>query len=102
MSRKYSRAGVLLALLMATGCASVTQTLSTQLKHPDGTVETRETKNSILAWWDAKNEMERLRVSSGKTHSIGITAFEQEATSTNIVLSVQALSAIIQGLRPTP
>jgi len=66
------------------------------LTHPDGTIEERTTKSRALAVWDAKQTVEKLRVSNGKSQSIGIVNADQEASSTNTVVALQALVELLK------
>jgi hypothetical protein len=84
---------------LLTGCASMTQSLSTTTTSPDGTVEVRESKVSGWAFWDAKQTLDKLRVSNGKTHSIGLTGAEQEAS---MAATLDALTRLLSTIRPTP
>lgn len=88
-----------LMLILMAGCASVSQTLTSQTQHPDGTVEIRSTKCRTIAVWDARQTVDKLRASNGKTQSVGLTGADGEATSTNLVAGLEALAKIIQGLR---
>lgn len=81
------------------GCARMTQRLSTVLEHPDGTVETRTTRTSGWACWDAKQTLDKLKVSNGKTHAVGLAGAEQESNSTNAAATLDALTRLLGQLR---
>ena len=74
----------LLAAVALTGCDTIYQRVSTQRTLADGTVEIQTSESRVSAKLDAKGTIEKLRVSNGKTQSIGIAGLEQEATSTNL------------------
>lgn len=82
------------------GCARMTQTLTTKITQTNGVVEERSSKVSGMAFWDAKQTLEKLRVSNGKTHSIGLTGAEQESATTNMAASLDALTRLLQTIRP--
>ena len=63
-------------------------------------VEIKETRSRALAFWDAKQTIEKLRVSNGKTHNIGLTGADTEATSTNLVPNLHALTDLLKALKP--
>jgi len=86
-------------LLLTAGCASVTQTLTTQTVTTNGVIETKTTKSRIAAFWDAKNTIDKLRVSNGKTHSIGIAEAGNESSSTNITYTIDALTRLLQSIK---
>jgi len=89
---KTLRLCVLCALF--TGCASINQTLDSELRHPDGTVEIKRTQSRATAFWDAKQTLEKLKVSNGKTHSVGLTGVDNESSGTN---AVNLIEAIVRG-----
>lgn len=75
------------------------QTLTTETRHPDGSVEIKTTTIKATAFWDSRQSLEKLRVSNGKTHSVGLAAMDSDTSSTNIVRGLEALASIIQGLK---
>jgi hypothetical protein len=82
------------------GCASINQSLRTETRGTNGIVEIKETRSRALAIWDAKQTIERLRVSNGKTHSVGLHSGENEASSTNTAASLRALTDLLNALKP--
>lgn len=74
---------LLLAFLVCVfaGCASVSQTLQSRTVAEDGTVEERTLSVRVSAVGDAKQAVEKLRASSGKTLSVGVEGAGQETTS---------------------
>lgn len=97
MKSKITILGMTVCLL--TGCASVTQTLTTTTTHPDGTVEEKQTRSRAWAIWDARNTVEKIRVSNGKTHSIGVAGLDSEASSTNLADNLRALADLLKAAR---
>jgi hypothetical protein len=91
---------LILPVLVLAGCALNRQNLHSELHHPDGTVETQDTKSSTLAFWDAKDCIQKLRLSNGKTQTIGLTGVDSEATATNVVSTLQKLIDLANSLRP--
>lgn len=49
----------------------------------------------VIAWGDAKAFIEKLRLSNGKTHSIGITGFDVETSATNVAAIMKAGGGLI-------
>lgn len=83
--------------LLFMGCASVNQSVRTELQQTNGVVEIRETRNRILAVWDAKQTVEKTKLSNGKTQSIGTSGVESEAT--NMTTNLRALADLLNALR---
>jgi hypothetical protein len=81
------------------GCASVNQNLRTELTHPDGTKEVRETRNRTLAFWDARQTIEKLKASNGRTQAVGITGEDSNTSSTNTLALLQAIARIVEGVK---
>jgi hypothetical protein len=71
-------------LLLITSCASVTQTARTAIDPATG-IETRDTRTRILATGDAKQTIEHIRSTNGKTHSLGASGVAEETTSTALI-----------------
>ena len=86
-------------LLILSGCARMSQTLTTTTTATNGAVEIRESRVVGFALFDSKNTFDALRVSNGKTHSIGLKGVDQEATSTNAVEALRAIDSILGKVR---
>ena len=86
-------------LLSFCGCARMSQTLTTTTTATNGAVEIRESRVTGFALFDSKNTFDALRVSNGKTHSIGLKGVDQEATSTNAVEALRAIDSILGKVR---
>lgn len=79
---------------------------------PDGvvTVEERDARGaSLIAWGDAKQSLDKLRVSNGKTLSIGVSGQEQETSAANVAPIVNSFGGLFGeamrtfvGLPPAP
>jgi len=56
---------------------------------------TRTTLTRVVTWGDTKQAFEKLRVSHGKTMSVGATGLEQETATTNAVAVLESLSKLL-------
>lgn len=72
------------------GCATktaermISQTWTTN-RAGDVTYEIKQTKGSFfMTWGDARQLLDKSRLSNGKTHSIGLYGYDSETTTTNI------------------
>ena len=90
---------LLLAFLL-TGCAYTVQQVKTTSVSTNGIPETRLTKSTAVAFGDARQVLEKLKVSNGKTQSIGIDSTESSATSTNVATNLQAITDLLKALKP--
>lgn len=89
------------ALLLTTGCGTVNQEIVNQLSHPDGTVETRSTKNRVWVVGGAKQVVDTVKLSNGKsTQNIGASGMEQESQSP--LRDMVDLVREIKGITPVP
>lgn len=76
--------------LAATGCATKTAERMTSQswttnKAGDVTYEIKRSKGAaFVTWGDAHQMLEKARLSNGKTHSIGLSGYDSETTTTNI------------------
>lgn len=84
---------LLLALLALTGCASVTQTLTSETRDEKGVTEKRSLTVTVRAAGDAKQALEKMRASNGKTLSTGVEGQFQEAAAPDLNLLLQLLKA---------
>ena len=82
--------------MLSSGCARLTQTLSTTTVLTNGVVETRVSKATGWTLLDSKNSLDKLRVSNGKTHSIGLSGMDQESSSTNTAATLDAVTRLLQ------
>ena len=92
---------LLLAAMVAslTGCAYTTQRISTESRGTNGLVEVRTTKNRAYAWGDARQVIEKLKLSNGKTQSVGVNNLDESASTTNIASNLQALVQLLNALK---
>ena len=86
-------------MLLCSGCDTITQEVHTQRTLVDGTVEIQSTRSKVSAKWDAKTTIEKLRVTNGKTQSIGLSGLDQEVTSTNFSHNAKAAAELLRELR---
>ena len=86
-------------LALACGCDTITQRLTTQRTLADGTVEIQSTYSRVSAKWDAKQTVEKMRVSNGKTQSVGVSGLDQESTTTNLAGNLRALTDLLKEVR---
>lgn len=56
----------------------------------------RKTKSRVVVWGDAKQTMEQMKLSHGKTQSIGAGGIEQAASATNAVAALDSLRRILE------
>jgi hypothetical protein len=83
-------------VLLLSGCTTITQTAETS-----GTNEVRRTTLTVRSIGDAKQVVEKLQASNGKTHSLGAKGVEQETTSEIMERVVRAaVEAAAKGARP--
>lgn len=92
---------IALALCVAallTGCATINQTAEST---GTGTNEVRKTTLTVRTLGDAKQVVERLQASNGKTHSLGAKGVEQESTSEVMERIVRAaVESAAKGAKP--
>ena len=83
-------------VLLLSGCTTITQTAETS-----GTNEVRRTTLTVRSIGDAKQVVEKLQASNGRTHSLGAKGVEQETTSEVMERVVRAaVEAAAKGARP--
>lgn len=71
-----------LAAVLLSGCGTINQEIMNELRHPDGTVEIRRTKNVIRVTGDSKQVVDTVKISNGaKSQSIGAHGVDQESQS---------------------
>jgi len=84
----------LVGLSCFTGCAVVRQTLETK----EGK-KVQMTKSTAFTLWQSAQVVEKLRVSNGKTHSIGISGMDQDVAAgdsvTNVVNALREIRGIL-------
>ena len=88
----------LCAAALLTGCATINQTAEST---GTGTNEVRKTTLTVRTLGDAKQVVERLQASNGKTHSLGAKGVEQESTSEVMERIVRAaVESAAKGAKP--
>ena len=86
--------------LVFVGCASINQTLTTEIRHPDGAVEIKSTCSKAIAVFDAKQTIDKLKVSNTKaSHTIGLDGIDNEASATKVVAALQAIERILEKIK---
>lgn len=92
---------LLLIALICSGCATATapkmrsETWTTN-KAGDVIHEIKDTKGAaFVTWGDAGQVVEKLRVSNGKTHSIGLSGYEGESSATNVAPILKSAGGLI-------
>lgn len=92
---------VALCVGLLTGCATktaekmISQSWTTN-KAGDVTYEIKKTKGpGFVTWGDATQMMEKFRASNGKTHSIGISGYDSETTTTNVPAIMRGVGELI-------
>lgn len=64
----------------------------------DGTVihEVKDSKGlGFVSWGDAQQMLEKSRISNGKTHSIGVSGYEENTSATNVAPILNSLGGLI-------
>jgi hypothetical protein len=89
--------------LVLGGCASAnqhgTQTLSTETRYPDGRVviqtESRELTNALLATGDARQAVDKLRASNGKTLALGASGVQEDTSAQSLLDLLRLLGTLV-------
>lgn len=87
-----------LIVQLSTGCASIHQTATSSIA-PDGTEE-RRVDLRVTALGDAKQAIEKLNASSGKTVTAGAKSAEQESTSESLKTLLDLLKLLAPVAKP--
>ena len=89
---------LLLTLLALTGCAVSRQRLI-DTTSVGGTNFVRETRSKIFVVGSARQTIESIRASNGRTQQLGITDAEQTSTSTNMANNILALVKLLETMQ---
>jgi hypothetical protein len=90
------RYALAMAVVLLAGCTTIQQTAETS-----ATNEVRRTTLTVRSLGDAKQVVEKLQASNGRTHSLGAKGVEQETTSEIMERVVRAaVEAAAKGARP--
>jgi hypothetical protein len=83
----------LLALALA-GCTSFS---SVQIRHPDGTIESRQ---RVRSFWDSKSDLQKLRVTQTGTNSqtLSLAGLAESTSSTNTVELLHAVADVLKSI----
>ena len=84
---------------LCAGCTINRQFVSSELRHPDGTVESSHTRSTTVVAGDARETLAKLAVRNGKTQSIGIAGLDTESQASG---TLDALTRLLQAARPVP
>lgn len=100
--RKFFRAGASILvgaffLVATSGCAVVSNKVRSEEPGTNGIV-TKVTSSRVYTFWDASAVLGKLRVSNGKTHSIGAEGLDEKSASTNALALVHELTALVTAL----
>jgi hypothetical protein len=93
-----------LPLIMAlawlfTGCALNSQYARTTSTDTAGVVSVTEARSKLIAVGDARNSLDKVRASAGKTSSVGASGISEETTTTNIANNARALIDLVKELK---
>lgn len=88
-----------LAGLLVAGCTSVRQEVQTTETATNGTTTTREVKARAVTLFDGRSVVREMRLSGGKTASIGVEGQETEAHGTNAAATLDAVTRLLQSIR---
>jgi hypothetical protein len=88
--------------LCLAGCTVIRQDVITTLEHPDGTIERRELHAKGRAFGDTHQSLSSLRISNGKTQSVGLSGMDQETSATNAVDLIEKIvgAAVRAAIQP--
>lgn len=50
---------------------------------------------ATIAWGDARLAFDKLKISNGKTHAVGVTGYEGETTTTNLPANLDGAGKLI-------
>ena len=82
-------------LIAFTGCASVHQLVTATVTDPQtGLIEERRAETTIRAAGDAKQAIEKLRSSNGKTQTLGASGVSEETNVDGLVKLLEALGKL--------
>ncbi len=87
----------LFASTVLTGCAVVTQSARTTSTDTNGVASVTVAHSRIMAIGDARNTVDKVRASAGKTSSVGASGVDAGASATNAVSQVgELLGALVR------
>lgn len=89
-----------LFVLATAGCAYRRPQMETEERGTNGTVRIVRTSSPTWALWPATQELNRERLSNGKTQSIGSEGVTQETGATNVAETFDAATRLIRAVRP--
>lgn len=86
---------LLLSVIALCGCSRIHQHLTSTVWHVNGDIEKKETCCKAYVSGDTKEALEKLRVSNGKTHSIGLSGLQNESSLDNTAAIVHDGASIL-------
>jgi len=89
-----------LVVLLTAGCAYHRPQMRTEERGTNGLVRVVETSSPGWALWPATQDLQKERLSNGKTQSIGVEGLNQDGGSTNVADTIRALSGLLERIRP--
>ena len=95
---------ILLGAGMFSGCAAsrqVATTRTTSTNPTNGVVTVTQTtaRSSVVAAGDAKNVIDKIRASAGKTSSVGITGTDEATAASNLTINIGVAVELIRALK---
>jgi hypothetical protein len=77
------------------GCTTARQTVHEERRETNGVVTVRDASATARVLGDAEQALAKLRLSVGKTLSIGLEGVDQSASSSNTVQALEKLDSIL-------
>lgn len=93
-------AGAGFLCLLLNGCAFNRPVVTFQEVHTNGVTTIERVSVTSWALWPATSQLNKQKLSSGKTITIGTDALQQSGGGTNIVEALRALDSILGKIRP--
>lgn len=90
---------IVAAAIAFSGCTSISQGTRQPILLSDGkTVGYVELKNRAVTLFDGKQTLEKLRLSAGKTSTIGVDGLDQ-VSSNSVPATIQATTQLLEAIR---
>lgn len=94
-----TQTALVVAMALLAGCAWNRPLYTETSTTTNGTVTVKRLSVATIAIWPATTSLEKQRVSIGKTMSVGTTALSEDSGSTNIAVTLEALTKLLQTLK---
>lgn len=85
--------------MLLVGCVVNRPVVSETVTTTNGVTTTRMLKVTSVALWPASQQIDKQRVSLGKTFGVGQTGMEQEGGGTNMIEALKHLDSIVGKIR---